>query len=542
MTIVLPPNIPRAKLERIGSLINEIKRREERDGLEENLADFIKGGWRYIDPAPYVPNWHIEAICEHLQAVTDGEIKRLLITIPPRCMKSSLVSVCWPAWTWAQKWEGPLQGPDVQFLFASYAQSLSLRDSLKTRRLIESPWYQKYWGNRFKLTGDQNTKIRFENDKGGYRLATSVGGSLTGEGGQICVIDDAHNAIEIESDAVRESTIQWFDEALSTRLNDPHNGAFVIIMQRLGEGDLAGHVLDQDAGYVHLSLPMEHEPKLHCSTSIGWDDPRTEQDELLWPERFNREDVERLKRALGPFASAGQLQQQPVPRGGGIIKSDWWRLWPPQGEAFDKDGKPKNALEFPPMGYILMAVDTALTTKEENDWSAATVWGVFRDLDTGNPAVMLMDAWQERLEFRPLVDKIIATAGGGKGRAPVDMILIEGKANGQSVAQEIGRLCRKGQFGVKLDNPEGDKVARAYSIQHLFSSGMVFAPNRKYADIVIRESSSFPKGKHDDLTDTLTAALRFLRTRNILQFGDEYREDLAARLGPTGKSEPVYPT
>ena len=181
---------------------------------ERSLSDFIRLYWRCIDPSAYCHNWHIDQICEHLQAVSAGKIRRLLITIPPRHMKSISVAVAWPAWTWVQK-PGPLQGPQSRFLFASYAHSLSIRDSVRCRRLIESPLYQMAWRKRFRLTSDQNTKVRFENDAGGHRLATSVDGALTGEGGDIIVVDDPHNVREAESEAVREASLAWWNEALA---------------------------------------------------------------------------------------------------------------------------------------------------------------------------------------------------------------------------------------------------------------------------------------------------------------------------------------
>ena len=159
----------------------------DRSDCEDSLYTFLQYAWRHIDPSPFVPGWPLEAICEHLQAVCDGDIRKLIINIPPRCSKSTITSVAFPAWVWAQRFDGPTSGPGTMFLHASYAQQLSLRDSVKCRRLIESPWYQSLWGDRFKLVGDQNTKTRFDNNKKGSRLSTSVGSALTGEGGSCFV-------------------------------------------------------------------------------------------------------------------------------------------------------------------------------------------------------------------------------------------------------------------------------------------------------------------------------------------------------------------
>ena len=247
----------------------------DRVDCEDNLYTFLKYAWKYIDASEFTEGWPIEAIAEHLQAVVDGDIRRLIINIPPRMGKSSITSCAFPAWTWAQPWKSPTSGPGVQFLHASYAQQLSLRDSVKCRRLIESPWYRQLWGDRFKLTSDQNTKGRFDNDQNGSRLSTSVGSALTGEGGSIIVVDDPNAAQEAYSEATIASTIEWWDSALSTRLNDPKTGAFVVIQQRLSEEDLTGHIMSKDHGeWTHLCLPMKYEWSRHSYTSIGWHDPR----------------------------------------------------------------------------------------------------------------------------------------------------------------------------------------------------------------------------------------------------------------------------
>lgn len=285
----------------------------EAEQLSSNLLAFQRAAWHVVEPSTeYQHNWHIEAICDHLEAVSRGEILRLVINIPPRTEKSLNVAVFWPAWVWTRL-------PSFRWLFSSYGNQLSLRDSVKCRRLITSPWYQSRWGHVYQLTTDQNVKHRFENDQTGLRLATSVGGVGTGEGGDAVVVDDPHQVQQAESTVKRTGVLEWWDETMSTRLNDPERGARVIVMQRVHEDDLTGHVLENDWGYEHLCLPMRWDPKVQVSTSLGWSDPRTEPDELMWPSRFPEPVVEQLERELGPYGTAGQLQQQPTARGGGIF-------------------------------------------------------------------------------------------------------------------------------------------------------------------------------------------------------------------------------
>src|SRR5215475_1548804 len=277
-----------------------------------SLAEFVRQAWVVVEPStPFVPGWHIDAIIEHLEAVTAGQIRNLLINVPPRHMKSLLVAVFWPGWEWT-RW------PERRWLYSSYSAQLSIRDSVKCRRLIESPWYQARWADRFALTSDQNTKGRFDNNRSGYRLSTSVGGAATGEGGDRIVCDDPHNVQEAESDSVRKATLDWWDVVMSTRVNDPRTAAMVVVMQRCHQQDLSGHLLEQ-GGWEHLCLPAEYEGP-RSATSIGFVDPRKEHGELLWADRFGRPEIDSLKRSLGSYAAAGQLQQRPSPVEGGMIK------------------------------------------------------------------------------------------------------------------------------------------------------------------------------------------------------------------------------
>lgn len=501
------------------------------DVARHGLKAFVKLGWRTVEgDKPFVSGWHLDAISDHLEAVSGGGLRKLIINIPPRHMKSTQVAVMWPAWDWIAK-------PWRQWLFASYAQNLSIRDSVKCRRVIESPWYQSRWD--VTLTGDQNTKLRFENDAGGYRLATSVDGTLTGEGGDIICIDDAHNVRDVESDAVRQSTLDWWDEAMSTRLNDPRAGAYVVIMQRVHERDLTGHILAREHGWDHLCLPARYE-RLHpfpVRSSLGWTDPRTREGQLLWSERFGEKEIAELEGRLREKAS-GQLQQRPSPAGGGIIKRDWFRKWP-------------KGVPFPRFHYVVQSWDTAHTEKTNNDPTAFSVWGVF-EFD-GRFNAMLIDCDTEHLEVPDLLPRVLkefkmvygASVEEDEYGAPlikpphwrknrsngrsVDCVLIEDKGSGIGIRQSLERQ----KVPVKAYNPGRlDKVARAHLVTPVIQDGLIWIPESSkrpgqfvdWAEPFVRECEAFPNGAHDDLVDTGTQALRLLTDMRflVLKADDDY--------------------
>ena len=286
---------------------------------EGSLPAFMGQAWPVLEPeTQFLPNWHIDLICEYLEAVTAGEITRLVINLPPRYMKSLLVSVLWPIWEW-------LRAPQTRWLFASYSDSLSTKHSLDRRMVLQSPWYRDRWGDRFQLTSDQNEKTEYRNDRRGVMTATSVGGSATGKGGNRIVVDDPHNPVQAESDRQRQQALDFFLMTLSTRLDDKRKGAIVVIMQRLHTRDLTSVCLDH--GYTSLILPAEAEDP----TTVTF--PRSGRTiirgvgDLLWPEREGQEDLARQKVALGSYAYAGQYQQRPSPRGGGLFKRSWWKYY-----------------------------------------------------------------------------------------------------------------------------------------------------------------------------------------------------------------------
>lgn len=461
-----------------------------------------------VEPAtPFVPNWHIDVICEHLQAVTDGQVRNLIINIPPRHMKSLLVSVLWPTWEWTF-------APARRWLFASYALSLAIRDSLKCRRLIESPWYQGQWGDGFRLTSDQNQKARFENDRTGYRLAVGVGGAATGEGGDRLVCDDPVKAQDADSDAMREGANDWWDQTMSTRGNDPQTVAKVVVMQRLHEQDLTGHLLAKMAEggepYEHLCLPARYEPRVTGCGLGQAHDPRTAPDALLWPDRFPEPAVRGLEVALGERSAAGQLQQRPAPAGGGVFKQAWWANGRNRYDAAAE--RPLTQI----IGYWL-TLDTAFKDHEDNDYTACGVLELWPDY-----RLALREVWAARLQFPDLLRDITTTAARYYGTGLLRGVVIEDKGAGTSAGQSLRQGAEPWLAGLlTMFQPQGSKVYRARQASLWTARDCVLLPHPSDAAPWLydfeRQLYTFPAAAHDDMVDMFSQGILFLE--NLLAAG-----------------------
>jgi predicted phage terminase large subunit-like protein len=388
----------------------------------------------------------------------------------------------------------------------------------------------------FAFAGDQNAKQRFENDKTGYRIATSVGGTATGEGGSRLILDDPHGAQAAQSEAMRESDLEWFDMVWSTRLNNPKTDAMVTVMQRLHERDISGHIIEDIKGWEHICIPAEYDGKRR-KTVLGEYDPRKKKGELICPERFGEVEITKLKQLLGEYGSAGQLQQEPAPAQGGILKTKYFNLWPcDQG--------------LPPFEYILQSYDCAFTEKTTGDPTACTVWAVFTY--KGERNVMLIDAWDEHLSYPALRARAVkdwTTEYGGmtkdspysRAKRP-DRILIEAKASGQSLLQDL-RLAKVPAVGY---NPgQADKISRAHQAAPTLELGLIWIPESKknptqavsWASAFIKQLAKFPVAEHDDYVDTFTQAIIYLKNDNWFELPrardvDEPRVKNRERVNP----------
>lgn len=504
------------------------------DLCSRSLRDYVPEAWRILEPAtPFQGNWHIDVICEHLEAQTRGEIRNLIINIPPRHTKSRTVNVIWPTWEW-------LTRPGTRWLHASYAAQLATRDSVEARLVVQSTGLQatlrpgelrdrgllerigyvgvlrvlagqhtrtcrekgcRHWAHQgaWTLTGDQNMKTKFVNTERGYRISTSVGGTATGEGGERLVIDDPHKADEVQSDVRREAVLDWYDQTWTTRLNDPRTGTKTLIMQRLHEKDLTGHLLEK-GGYEHLCLPAEYEPK---HPFVWPDDPRTEPGDLLWPERLDDQAIEQKKLDLGSYGYSGQFQQTPTPAEGGIFKRAWWRYYP-------------RDTDLTRVGFdaVYTTWDTALKDKDQNDYTVGLAWGT-----VGPDRYVLRGVrgrWnlpEVKVEVQQLHDWLVANVA--------EHLIPQHYFENAAMGPDLMAAMRKLVTGVTALTADLDKTARAHAVTPVLEAGNVHVPGEPNADLtgydptftpswvrdLIEECAAFPHAAHDDQVDVVVYGL-----------------------------------
>ena len=498
---------------RIGLIDRELDERkiaEEAESLSLSLRDFVRESWPALKPDDtFLHNWHLDAVCEHLEAVTRGEITRLQVWVPPVSMKTLLVSVMWPAWEWTHS-------PKMRYWSASYSEPLAGIISSWSRSLIMSDWYQARWGENFSFVSQ--SVIQFSNDRGGTRLATSPEGKGTGLHGHRILIDDPIKPDDAAatSRATLESTNRWWDSTVSSR-GIGNDFARVIVMQRLHENDLCGHTLEKEH-YEVLCLPERYER----NHPFAWPkDPRDEGD-LLWPDFRNEAISTALAKDMLTHRAAGQLQQRPAAREGEILKRHWWRFYDPK---LFRDETLKN--RRPKFRTVVQSVDTPLKDKESNDLVAIQAWGVkgadryLFDLRKGH--MNYSQAKRAILEQRRYVTKLsphcahyclIENAGYG-----VELIL--------ELKREMTGIVKITRGGV------GDKILRAESACADLESGNCFLPGfrmggdefsmpdetRCPAEIVdfIDSCAIFPNGRNDDDVDSWSQCMNWLRSRTTAQ-------------------------
>lgn len=448
----------------------------------QTLAGFVREAWHVLEPTqPYIHGWHIDAICSHLEAITRGTFlslglsNRVLINIPPGTMKSLLVSVLWPAWEW-----GPMAMPGMRYLTTSYSENYVKRDSRRMRDLVQSDWYQALWPEVALVRAGEAS---FSNTKTGFREGVPFK-SMTGGRGDRVIIDDPHSTETAESPAERATTTRIFRESVPSRVNDPERSAIVVIMQRLHEDDVSGQIIKLKLGYQHLMLPMKFEPERRCHTALGFTDPRSSEGDLLFPERFPPEVLERDQKALTEYAVAGQYQQRPVPREGGLFKREWF------------EGK---IITSAPQGTVWVRHwDLAATKKITAARTAGVKIG--RTPDGRFVVGHVATTQDEGAKVRSLI----------KGTAEVDGREVEislpqdpGQA-GKVQAQDM--VAMLAGWKVKAEPETGDKVTRAEPFSSQCEAGNVYIVKGEWNELYLDELCLFPGGSFKDQVDASSGA------------------------------------
>lgn len=495
---------------------------ESRYLAETRLYEFVKQAWHVIEGnRPFVESWHLEDICRHLECVYFGIIKKLIINVPPRTSKSTIVSVLFPAWVF-------IQNPSKQLLNCAHSIDVSQNNVIKTRTVIQSDWFMSRWGHIFHLTEKPKRKI-VNNCRGIYE-AVSVGGSITGKNSDIRICDDPNDAGHSDSEAILKSTNDWIASAWSTRANNAKESSEILIQQRLGMLDVTGFMLENDPKkkWVCMILPMRFCPDRRAKTIVlpgsteVWQDPRTKDGELLWPHHLGEEDLQDIENALravgGEYKVSGQMQQQPAPDNSGILKKSafmWWK----------EERSPK--IEF-----TITTWDTALVTNELAAYSACTTWGIFKAPD-GVRCIILLGMTRIKVEF-PELQKLAVRLyedyrdNGENDVVPdsnhkVDVVLIESKASGNSLIQS---LRRAGINAIGFNPPpDKDKVGRARVASAFLESGQVWVPAyppsysklRPMAENFVQMCSMFPMDpKTFDVIDTFSQVVLYLQKTGAL--------------------------
>jgi predicted phage terminase large subunit-like protein len=443
--------------------------------LEDDFGSFVREAWHVLEPwTPFRDNWHIDLICEYLALARRREIRRLIINVPPRHMKSLARhrDVSNLGWT---------KDPHTRFICSSYADSLATKHNLDRRTLVESPWYQGLWHDRVAIAPDQNQKTEFLNEARGHMIATSTGGSITGKGGNFVIVDDPHNPLQVLSQVSRDTTINYFDQALSTRLDDPALDVIVVVMQRLHEQDLTGHLLEQQR-WEHLCILAEAERNEVWTSPVKKTVTMRSPGDLLWPERFPKKVIEDVKVRLGSYGYAGQYQQRPAPAEGGILKRDWWRRYDTVPERFDQ---------------VIQSWDFTFKDSKGSDFVVGQVWGKL------GANKYLLDQIRGRYSFSQSLGAMRTLSA----RWPAaDAKIVEDKANGPAIVDTL----KKELTGIIAISPQGSKIARAQAHAPDLEAGNFWLPRTYWAEEFIEEAAAFPNGGHDDMVDCWSqAATRF---------------------------------
>jgi len=468
-----------AELDSLGKHLDKYKELHDREEYQDKFLKFVKHVW-----PSFIAGDHHKIFAEKLEKVARGELKRLIVNMPPRHTKSEFASYLFPAWVMGQK-------PQTKIIQATHTAELAVGFGRKVKNLLDSDIYRDVFPD-IQLARDAKASGRWSTDMGGEYYAVGVGGALAGRGADLCIIDDPVSEQDALSPAALDNIYEWYTSGPRQRLQP--GGAIIIVMTRWSIRDLTAKVLQKQAEGGADQWEVVEFPAIFPDT-----------DNVLWPEFWSRDELEGVRASIPVAKWNAQYLQNPTAEEGAIIKREWWNVW-------DHDDPPV-------VDYIIQSYDTAFTKSERADYSAITTWGVFYPDEGDEAAIILLDAEKGRWEFPELKDAAMRLYE----EFEPDMVLIEQKASGTPLTQDL----RKMGIPVSGFTPGrgADKFSRMNACSPVFESGMVYAPDTRWAEEVIEECASFPNGEHDDLADSMTQAILRFRQGSFIRTRSDYEDD-----------------
>ncbi len=444
---------------------------EKNELAQNNFLHFVHAMW-----PEFISGRHHRIIAEKLQRVASGDLKRLIINMAPRHTKSEFASFLFPAWMMGQN-------PRMKIIQATHTTELAVGFGRKTKNLLDTDEYKEIFPD-VRLAADSKASGRWDTSRGGMYYAVGVGSNLAGRGGDLVIIDDPHSEQTAMSNSGFDDAWDWYTGGPRQRLQP--GGSIVLVQTRWSEKDMTGQLLRAMA-----KDPLADQWEVVELPAI-FDDGKP-----CWPEYWSLEDLTAVKASIPPSKWNAQYQQKPTGEENAIIPREWWRIW--EGE------------NIPQLQYVIQSYDTAFTKRERSDFSAITTWGVFYPEEGGPPNLILLDAKKGRYDFPELK----ALAFEEYEYWDPDTVIIEAKASGLPLTHEMR------QTGIPVVNftpsKGNDKVSRVYAVTPLFEAGMVWAPDKSWAEELIEEVAAFPEGEYDDLVDSMTQALMRYRQGNFIQ-------------------------
>ena len=471
----LPPDVKKQFVK----LALKLSEKKKKSKVHDDFLSFVKHVW-----PEFIEGSHHKKIAEKFNQIAKGEIKRLIINMPPRHTKSEFASFLLPSWMVGRK-------PDLKIIQTTHTTELAIRFGRKAKTLMDSPEYKQVFDTR--LREDSQAAGKWETEQGGEYYAAGVGSAITGRGADLLIIDDPHSEQDALNMTAMERAYEWYTSGPRQRLQP--GGAIVVVMTRWNMKDLTGALLKSQK---ELKSDQWHVIEFPAIMPSG---------KPVWPEYWKKEELEGVKASLSIGKWNAQWMQNPTAEEGSLIKREWWRKW-------DRD-------YIPALKHVIQSYDTAFLKKETADYSAITTWGVFHEAEDTAPNLILLDALKERLEFPELRKKALEQYNYWKPES----VIIESKASGLPLTYELRKM------GIPVINytpsKGNDKHARVNAVSPLFESGQIWAPDEKFAEEVIEECASFPNGEHDDLVDSMTQAVMRFRQCGFVSHPEDEKDEVS---------------